>query len=306
MEQTLKTALSLSKWLVILLVLPAGVCGELMAAVPAKPNAGRVRLIVRGDDLGALHGINAGSLQAFTNGIMTAAHVIVPGSWFPEAVRILNEHPEVDVGIHLAITSEWSNVKWRPLTRAPSLVDEDGFFRPFIWPNKSLPGASHREAGTWKLNEIEAELRAQIELIKKRLPRVSNGGCHMGCGSLDPKVQDLITRLLHEYGLNPDRSKLKQLPLALPKDRPPELLTAQERTDALVKALQTVGPGDYEIGDHPARDDPEMRALSHPGYENVAQDRSAVTASWTDAKVKAVIAARGIKLIGFRDLPKQP
>ena len=275
----------------------------LKVAGAAKP-AG-IRLIVRGDDLGALHGIDEGAEKAFTQGIMTVAHVIVPGPWFPEAVRILKAHPEVDVGIHLTITSEWSNVKWRPLTPAPSLVDEDGFFRPFIWPNKDLPGVSHKEAGTWKLEEIEAELRAQIELIKKRLPRVSNGGCHMGCDSLDPKIKDLIARLLHEYGLNPDTSMVKPLPIERPKGRPGNALTLQERIDALVEALQTIGPGDYEMVEHPATNDDEMKAISHPGYEDVAKDRASVTALWTSPKVKDVIAQRGIKLIGFRDLPKK-
>ena len=249
------------------------------------------------------NGINEGSRHAITKGIMTVAHVIVPGPWFTEAVRMLNENPNVDVGIHLTITSEWTNAKWRPLTQAPSLVDENGFFRPFVWPNKDLPGASHREAGTWKLSEIEAELRAQIELIKKRLPRVSNGGCHMSCESLDPKVRALVDRLLREYGLDPDTSNVKALPIAPPKR--PGVLTVKERTDALVKALMTVGPGDYELGEHPATDDAEMRAISHFGCENVAKDRAAITAMWTSPRVKAVIAQRGIRLIGFRDLPKK-
>jgi predicted glycoside hydrolase/deacetylase ChbG (UPF0249 family) len=280
-------------------------CVAPVVAAPASAPtaAGRIRLIVRGDDLGALHGIDEGAKQAFTNGIMTVAHVIVPGPWFPEAVRMLKESPNVDVGIHLAITSEWSNVKWRPLTRAASLVDDDGFFRPFIWPNKALPGASYKEAGNWKLAEIEAELRAQIELMKKRLPRVSNGGCHMGCDSLDPAVRDLIDRLLREYGLARDTSAVKHLPLEWPKGRRANELPTDERVDVLVKALESIGPGDWQTGEHPATDDPEMRAISHPGYDDVATDRAAVMAMWTSPRVKDVIRRRGIQLIGFRDLP---
>ena len=302
------------RWPVLcLFMLCLGACAQ-AAASPSKPiskpdlqpaAAGRIRLIVRGDDLGALHGINAGCEQAIKQGIMTTAEVIVPGSWFPEAVRLLQAHPQVDVGVHLAITSEWSNVKWRPLTRAASLVDEDGFFRPFIWPNKELPGLSHKEAATWKLAEVEAELRAQILLLKKHFPRVSHGGCHMGCGSLDPSVRALIDRLLTEYGLKPDRTNLKPLPIQRINVQPGKLSTWQEREAALVTALQSVGPGDYEIGEHPATDDAEMRAVSHPGYENVAEDRAAVTAVWTSPKVKEVIARRHITLIGFRDLGKQ-
>lgn len=302
----------LLRWriLCVLIALPGFLTCARVDATPKPvkmaPSQGRIRLIVRGDDLGALHGINVGCEKAITQGIMTVAHVIAPGPWFPEAVQMLKAHPEVDVGIHLAITSEWSNVKWRPLTHAPSLVDKDGFFRPFIWPNEKLPGASHKEAGTWKLEEIEAELRAQIELVKRHLPRVSNGGCHMGCGSLDPKVRDLIDRLLREYGLKHDRAKLKHLPIESANDRMGNTLSWQAREAALIKALQSVGPGDYEIVEHPSTDDAEMRAISHPGYENVAEDRAAVTAVWTSPKVKDVIARRGITLIGFRDLQKQP
>ena len=46
----------------------------------------------------------------------------------------------LDIGVHLAITSEWDNVKWRPMTPAPSLRDADGYFYPMICPNKNYPG----------------------------------------------------------------------------------------------------------------------------------------------------------------------
>ena len=51
-----------------------------------------------------------------------------------EAVRLLKENPGLDVGVHLALTSEWDNVKWRPLTAAPSIVDEDGYLMPMVQP----------------------------------------------------------------------------------------------------------------------------------------------------------------------------
>jgi len=45
-----------------------------------------------------------------------------------------------------------------------------------------------------------------------------------------------------------------------------------------------------------------MRALHHPGYENVAADRQGVTAAWTSEKVKGVIARREIKLVSYGDV----
>ncbi len=86
------------------------------------------RLIVRGDDMGYSHSGNIALIKSFKEGIESSIEVIVPSPWFPEAVKLLNQNPTADVGIHLAITSEWDNVKWRPLTECPSLVDPDGYF----------------------------------------------------------------------------------------------------------------------------------------------------------------------------------
>ena len=128
---------------------------SLAALQPASISSGEIRLIVKGDDMGAGNGINVATIDAYKRGVLTTTNVIVPGPWFPEAVRLLNENPGLDVGVHLALTSEWDNVKWRPLTQVPSLVDPDGYLFPNVRPrNGSAPGASISESG-WKLDEIE-------------------------------------------------------------------------------------------------------------------------------------------------------
>jgi predicted glycoside hydrolase/deacetylase ChbG (UPF0249 family) len=125
------------------------------------------RLIVRGDDMGYSHAGNEAILKCSLEGIQTSIEVIVPSPWFPEAVEMLKEIPDTDVGIHLAITSEWDNVKWRPLTECPSLTDKDGYFYPMVWPNKNYPGQAINDHPV-NVKEIEAEFRAQIELALKR------------------------------------------------------------------------------------------------------------------------------------------
>src|SRR5258708_32442640 len=123
-----------------------------------------IRLIVKGDDMGAAHGINVATIDAYTRGVLTTTDIIVAGPWFPEAARLVNENPGLDVGVHLAITSEWENVKWRPLTQTPSIVDEDGYFFPAVAPRAGFaPKRSIKEA-PWKLEEIERELRAQLTM----------------------------------------------------------------------------------------------------------------------------------------------
>ena len=91
---------------------------------------GAIRLIVQGDDMGAAHAINEGTIRAYREVVMRTTNIIVPGPWLPEAARMLAENPGLEVGIHLAITSEWTLVKWRPLTQAPSLTDANGYFYP--------------------------------------------------------------------------------------------------------------------------------------------------------------------------------
>ena len=57
--------------------------------------------------MGAAHGINVATIDAYKRGVLTTTNVIVPGPWFLEAARLLKENPGLDVGVHLALTSEW-------------------------------------------------------------------------------------------------------------------------------------------------------------------------------------------------------
>ncbi len=254
---------------------------------------GDIRLIVQGDDMGAAHAINEGTIRAYREGVMRTTNIIVPSPWMPEAARLLAENPGLEVGIHLALTSEWSLVKWRPLTPAPSLTDANGYFYPMVRPNPRLPGQSIVD-GKPNLAEVEKELRAQIELGKKLVPRVSYMTTHMDFASPFPEMQDLLKKLSAEY----------HLPIA----RAPGLGKLYDSTDSgevraakIAKRLETVEAGTWMILDHAALDSPEMRAIHHPGYENVAQDRQAVVDSWTNDQVKEVIKRRGIKLVGHND-----
>ena len=57
--------------------------------------------------------------------------------------------------------------------------------------------------------------------------------------------------------------------------------------------------------DHPGLDTPELRAINHIGYDNVAADRQGVTDVWTDPRVKKAIEAKGVQLISYKDLRKK-
>lgn len=283
--------------------LVAGASTVAAAAGLARPTRAQtpptgIRLVVKGDDMAAGHGINVATIDAYKRGVLTTTNVIVPGPWFPEAVRLLNENPGLDVGVHLAITSEWDNVKWRPLTQAPSIVDRDGYFFPIVSPRaSSAAGASIRE-NAWKLDEIERELRAQIETAKRHLPQVTYTWNHMGFTSLAPEVDALVARLSREYGLI--------VPADLGIQRIGRVYEGRDsgaaKAEKLAARLASLEPGLWLHIDHASTDDPEMQAFGHQGYEWVAADRSANLAAWTSPLVREAIEQRGIKLVSYRDL----
>jgi predicted glycoside hydrolase/deacetylase ChbG (UPF0249 family) len=266
-----------------------------------QPQPTGIRLIVKGDDMGAGHGINAATIEAYKRGVLTTTNVIVPGPWFPEAARLLRENPELDAGVHLAITSEWENVKWRPVTHAPSIVDADGYFFPMVGPRPGFaPKTSIRESA-WKLEDIERELRGQLDLAKRHVPQATYTWYHMGFTSLAPEVGTLAARLTKEYGLVEPMSLGIQHIGRVYESRD----SGAVKADKLAARLETLGPGLWLHIDHAATNDPEMQAFGHLGYEWVAADRSAVFEAWTSSKVREVITRRGIELTNYRELTKQ-
>lgn len=256
------------------------------------------RLIVRGDDMGFAHAGNEAIQKTYKDGIVTSVEIIVPSPWFPEAVKMLNAYPGIDVGIHIALTSEWDNVKYRPVSVCPSLVNEDGYFYPMIWPNKNYPGQNLKDK-PFKNEDIEKEIRAQIELALKKIPRISHISAHMGCYDMTPETKAITKKLAQEYKIDIDPAdyNVKYAPYAGAHK------TSAEKKQSFIKMLEGLKPGDtYLFVEHPGLDSPELRAISHIGYEDVAADRQGVTDMWTDPDVKATIKRLGIQLISYADL----
>ncbi len=259
--------------------------------------ADEIRLIVRADDIGCCHAANVACIRAYREGIVRSVEVMVPCPWFDEAVEMLNANPGLDVGVHLTLTSEWDTCRWGPITRAPSLVDAGGNFFPMTGPRKGFPpGSSFLEAGA-KPDEVEAELRAQIELAVKRIRNVTHLSCHMGTATSTPELRALVDRLAREYKL---RARIPGAKRA--GSFGGSHTTAHQKEAALVKILERLQPGLYMFVEHPGLDTPEMQAIGHPGYRNVAADRDGVTRAFCSEKVKRVIKRRGIRLISYGDI----
>ncbi len=263
----------------------------LLAAALAQSE---IKVIIIGDDIGAVHAIGEGTIEAYRNGIMRSANLLVPGPWLTESAELLNANPGLDVGIHLALTSEWDGVKWRPLTPMPSLVDANGFLPP---RTKDVA------APTVKIDEVEREIRAQIETGKRLVPRASWLSSHMGSAVATPRLTELTNKLSAEYKM----PMQWDIP-GVVRHRTPYSGTSThaDKVASMVKWLDGLAPGIHSMVDHPATDTPEMRRVGHTGNTNVAEQRSGVLHAWTHPDVKAAVARRGIVLTSVGASVKRP
>jgi predicted glycoside hydrolase/deacetylase ChbG (UPF0249 family) len=284
----------------LLVPLSAAAADDGRAPAGAGPAPSSIRLVVRGDDMGSTHAANVAAVRCYREGVMRDVEVMAVGPWFPEAARLLRENPGLDVGLHLALTSEWDNVKWKPLTSALSLVEPTGYFFPMIWPGPAYGKDRALREQPWRLEEIERELRAQIALARREVPQLSHVSDHMGFGSLGPEVEALVARLAAETDLaiDPEAAGARHVGW---NGKPG---TPAEKVASFSRVLSTLAPGTWIFVDHPALDGDEMRAVHHVGYEGVAADRQGVTDAWTSAAALEAVTRRGIELIGYRDLAK--
>ncbi|MEM7488760.1 MAG: ChbG/HpnK family deacetylase [Pseudomonadota bacterium] len=261
---------------------------------------GEVRLLVRADDAGSSWSSNVGCLRACTEGIARSVEVMMPCAWTSHAAETLNNHPEVDVGIHLTLTSEWDAVKWRPLTHAKSLTDESGNFLPLLNPRDG-DGRLCLADADWSLDEIANEFRAQVSRGIAKFRNASHVSSHMlkHFRDFDARLGEVISDLCREFGLKDDAfgnglPRIDGYP-KFPKD-------TDQRIEAFARQLDELEVGTYIFIDHPAVASPELGATGHDGYEDVAEDRVSCLETLTSPMLRERIDQLGIALISYREL----
>lgn len=156
-------------------------------------------LIPHLDDVGMCHGANRAMLELSRAGILTCGSVMVPCPWFPEIAQAYRTRRDLDLGVHLTLTSEWQGYRWRPLTgcsRKGGLVDDDGF----MWRNCVL---LRRHVDP---RAAEEEMRAQIETALAAGIDLTHLDTHMGAAAV-PELVEIYLRL----------GRLYRLPVLLPR-----------------------------------------------------------------------------------------
>ena len=150
-------------------------------------------LVVHQDDIGMCHGANQAFKELCSFGFINSGSLMVPCPWYLEIVKMCKSDNKLDIGIHLTLTSEFKNYKWRPVSGSnfnTGLVDKNGFF----W--STVPEVEKNAS----INSVELELRMQIEAVLRSEINISHIDCHMGT-ALSPIFQDIYIKLCKEYNI---------------------------------------------------------------------------------------------------------
>jgi predicted glycoside hydrolase/deacetylase ChbG (UPF0249 family) len=274
-------------------------------------------LIIHADDLGMSHSADAASIEAFQKGLVTSGSIMVPCPWFPEIAAYARERPDRDLGLHLTLTSEWKYLRWRPVAppdKVKGLLDEEGF----MWKSERQT-AMHATP-----QEIETEIRAQIERAMKFGIKPSHLDTHMGTLYTRKDFFDVYTKLGKEYGIpvmvmrpTPEAIALGKLMGTAIGEAELGGIQAQgfvmldylntgvegknfaERKEAYKKFLRNMKPGVTMLIVHLGMDDPELKATTNSWEQRYADFRCV-----TDPEIEALIKELGIKLTTWREMGK--
>lgn len=290
----------------------------LLTAQPVKNTAEKLGypsdtklLIIHADDLGLSHSTNLAVIKAFENKAITSGSVMVPCPWFTEIAAYVKANPSLDVGIHFTLNAEWKYYKWDgvlPSTEIPSLITREGYFHSSIAP--MVFGA--------RPDEVEKELRAQIERAIAAGIRPTHLDNHMGSMYVTPALFRVALKVAREYKLPvflPMNVAKQSAPFLIPEVTP-DLIVVDNfmmlpgeavhgdwnaMYSDFVKALV---PGLNEIVVHLSFDNEEMRAIAveHEDYGSAWRQKDLDVL--LSAEFKKLLADNHIQLVTYREIQK--
>jgi chitin disaccharide deacetylase len=149
---------------------------------------GAIVLILHVDDVGMSYDSNMGAFKATEKGVATSMSVMMPCPWVAGFLHYQKEHPKLDAGLHLTLTSEWKDYRWGPLSGKPTvkgLVDTEGA----MW-HSVREVVEHAKA-----EEVDAEIRSQLDRARAMGFEPTHIDSHMGTLFAKPEFLEKYLKL---------------------------------------------------------------------------------------------------------------
>jgi len=253
-----------------------------------------VSLIIRSDDAGMSHSVNMALQRLIDSGLPVSVSVMFACPWYQETVELLKRHPAVAVGIHLTLNSEWKNSRWGPVSgreAVPTVVDADGYF----FQSADALYRNHPD-----LQQIEKELRVQIERALRSGLKIDYVDYHMGTAIRYPEFRDLTERLAREYALGMSGYFGETI------DNPQYWAAPRSKADSLVALIDRLRPGVNVVVTHVGIDDAELGALVDMNTDQplpeMSKNRQGELDALTSQKFTGAVKARNVVLTTYREL----
>ena len=188
-------------------------------------------IILHVDDVGMSFESNEGAIQAIEKGVASSWSIMMPCPWVPQVFHYLQKHPQTDAGLHLTLTSEWSEYRWHPLSGAslvPGLVDKEG--------------AMHSNVADVVKNatpaEVDMEIKAQLDRCRKMGWEPTHLDSHMGTLFAHPDFLDKYVQL----GIN------QHIPVMIPAGHLTLMKIASSLDEGTIQYIRQVGAKLWESG----------------------------------------------------------
>jgi predicted glycoside hydrolase/deacetylase ChbG (UPF0249 family) len=269
-------------------------------------------LIIHADDIGLSHSTNMAVINAFENGSVTSGSVMVPCPWFPEFAAYFRNHNTLDIGIHFTENSEWKYYRTGgvlPSCDIPSLLDKDGYLYPTV----------QQVALNAKPEEIEKELRAQIDRAVALGLRPTHLDTHMGSMYVNPVVFRIAAKVAKEYGLPLSLPFNLLMPVApfLKNEITPDMVGVDnflmlqgnavggDWLKMYTEIVKAIKPGLNEIVVHLSYDTDEMKAIAvdHEDYGSAWRQKDLDLVN--SREFKQLLWDSNVKLVTWREIQEK-